>query len=48
MKGVVKGSGRLKGRAKERARAALGRLSRDPEPFDEAQARARFNQVFAA
>ena len=48
MKGVVKGSGRLKGQARERARAALGRLSRDPEPFDEAQARARFNQVFAA
>jgi beta-N-acetylhexosaminidase len=48
MKGVVKGSGRLKGQAKERARAALARLAREPEPFDEAQARARFNQVFAA
>ena len=48
MKGVVKGSGRLKGAARERARAALARLAREPEPFDEAQARARFNQVFAA
>ena len=46
MKGVVKGSGRLKGAAKERARAAMARLAREPEPFDEAQARARFNQVF--
>jgi beta-N-acetylhexosaminidase len=46
MKGVVKGSGRLKGAARDRARAALARLAREPEPFDEKAARARFKQVF--
>ncbi len=48
MKAVVKGSGRLKGDAKRRAHAAMARLAHEPEPFDEAQARARFNEVFGA
>jgi beta-N-acetylhexosaminidase len=48
MKGIVAGSSHLSGHGKRRAQAALARLARDPEPFDEAQARARFKQVFGA
>ncbi len=46
MKAVVKGAGELKGRAAVRARAALARLARAPEPFDAAEARARFDAAF--
>jgi beta-N-acetylhexosaminidase len=46
MKAVVAGTKALKGRAAERARAALARLARAPEPFDEAEARARFASAF--
>jgi beta-N-acetylhexosaminidase len=48
MKGVVSGTGKLKGDAKRRAGAALARLAHTPEPFDEAQARARFKEAFGA
>jgi beta-N-acetylhexosaminidase len=46
MKAVVAGTKALKGRAAERARAALARLAKTPEPFDEAEARARFAAAF--
>ena len=46
MKAVVKGAGELKGRAAARAKAALARLARAPEPFDAAEARARFDAAF--
>jgi beta-N-acetylhexosaminidase len=46
MKAVVKGAGELKGRAATRAKAALARLARAPEPFDAAEARARFDAAF--
>jgi beta-N-acetylhexosaminidase len=46
MKAVVKGAGELKGRAAARARAALARLARVPEPFDAAEGRARFDAAF--
>jgi len=46
MKAVVAGTKSLKGRAAERARAALGRLARSPEPFDADEARARFAAAF--
>jgi beta-N-acetylhexosaminidase len=46
MKAVVAGVGELKGRSKRRAEAALGRLARAPEPFDEAEARGRFEAAF--
>ncbi|MBS0363112.1 MAG: beta-N-acetylhexosaminidase [Proteobacteria bacterium] len=46
MKAVVEGAGALKGRAAARAAAALGRLARSPEPFDVAEARARFDAAF--
>jgi beta-N-acetylhexosaminidase len=46
MKAVVKGAGELKGRAAGRAKAALARLARAPEPFDAAEARARFDAAF--
>jgi beta-N-acetylhexosaminidase len=48
MEGVVEGAGKLKGRAAKRAEAALARVARDVEPFDEALARARFAKAFAA
>ena len=48
MEGVVKGCGTLGGKAGRRAEAALARLPREPEPFDEAAARARFDAVFGA
>jgi beta-N-acetylhexosaminidase len=46
MKAVVDGAGALKGRAAARAAAALARLPRAPEPFDAAEARARFDAAF--
>ncbi|WP_372786838.1 beta-N-acetylhexosaminidase [Phenylobacterium sp.] len=46
MKAVVAGAGSLKGRAAGRARAALARIARTPEPFDAAEARARFDAAF--
>lgn len=46
MKGVIAGAGELTGQARRRADAALARIVRDPEPLDEAWARARFAQYF--
>jgi beta-N-acetylhexosaminidase len=46
MKAVVAGTRTLKGRSAERARAALARLAKAPEPFDDAEARARFASAF--
>jgi beta-N-acetylhexosaminidase len=46
MKPVVKAAGELKGRAAVRAKAALARLAKTPEPFDAAEARARFDAAF--
>lgn len=46
MKAVVEGAGALKGRAAARAKAALARLARTPEPFDAAEGRARFDAAF--
>jgi beta-N-acetylhexosaminidase len=42
MNAVVDGTGALKGHAKRRAAAALGRIARAPEPLDLDAARARF------
>jgi beta-N-acetylhexosaminidase len=46
MKAVVAGTGALKGRAAARAKAAMARLARAVEPFDAAEARARFDAAF--
>jgi beta-N-acetylhexosaminidase len=46
MESVVAGVVPLKGRSAQRARAALARLARAPEPFDAAEARARFDAAF--
>jgi len=46
MRAVVTGAGALKGRAAARAAAALARLPKAPEPFDAAEARARFDAAF--
>jgi beta-N-acetylhexosaminidase len=46
MLGVVEGAGELAGRAAARARAALARLPKAPEPFDAAEGRARFDAAF--
>jgi beta-N-acetylhexosaminidase len=46
MKAVAEGAGELKGRAAARAKAALSRLARAPEPFDVAEARGRFDAAF--
>ncbi len=46
MKSVVDGTKRLGGEAKRRAKAALARLAKETEPLDEAEARARFKEVF--
>jgi beta-N-acetylhexosaminidase len=46
MRAVVAGGGALKGRAAARAAAALARLPKAPEPFDAAEARARFDAAF--
>jgi beta-N-acetylhexosaminidase len=48
MKAVVRGTGALKGHAKRRAHAALGRLARAPEPIDLDEARARFAAALGA
>ncbi|CAN7245500.1 beta-N-acetylhexosaminidase [Phenylobacterium sp. LjRoot225] len=48
MKAVVDGTGALKGHAKRRALAALGRLARVPEPLDLDEARARFAAALGA
>ncbi len=47
MRQVMTGTGRLAGRAAERARAALARIPGAPEPFDAAEGRARFDAAFA-
>jgi beta-N-acetylhexosaminidase len=46
MKAVAAGAGVLKGRAAQRAKAALARIARAPEPFDTAEGRARFDAAF--
>ena len=46
MKAVVVGAGVLKGRAAQRANAALARIAKTPEPFDAAEGRARFDTAF--
>jgi beta-N-acetylhexosaminidase len=46
MKAVAEGAGALKGRAAARARAAMARLAKVPEPFDAAEGRARFDAAF--
>jgi len=46
MKAVVAGSGPLKGRSARRAESALARIARAAEPFDAAEARARFDAAF--
>ncbi len=43
---VVAGTKLLVGRSAQRARTALGRLARAPEPFDAAEGRARFDAAF--
>lgn len=43
MKAVAKGVGKLKGRAKQRAAAALARIVHTPEPLDAVEARARLD-----
>jgi len=47
MKGVAAGCGPLKGPARRRARAALGRIAKAVEPFDVDEARARFAAALA-
>ncbi len=46
MKAVVSGTKALSGQALRRAKAALGRIARTPEPFDAREARARFDAAF--
>ncbi|CAN5734292.1 beta-N-acetylhexosaminidase [soil metagenome] len=46
MQAVIAGTRALSGRAAQRARAALGRIARVPEPFDAEEARARFDAAF--
>ncbi|MFC3077570.1 beta-N-acetylhexosaminidase [Phenylobacterium terrae] len=46
MKGVVAGAKSLQGRSLARAKAALARLARVPEPFDVEEGRARFEAAF--
>jgi beta-N-acetylhexosaminidase len=46
MQAVAAGTKALKGSAQARAEAALARLPKTPEPFDEAEARARFAAAF--
>jgi beta-N-acetylhexosaminidase len=46
MQAVVAGSAPLDGKAQARATAALARIARPPEPFDAAEARARFDAAF--
>ncbi|NBB17170.1 beta-N-acetylhexosaminidase [Caulobacter sp. SLTY] len=46
MTGVVAGTRTLSGASRRRAEAALARLAKTPEPFDAAEARARFDAAF--
>ena len=46
MKAVLAGTKALSGQALRRAKAALGRLAKVPEPFDLDEARARFDAAF--
>jgi beta-N-acetylhexosaminidase len=46
MQAVAEGAGPLKGRSTERAAAALARIATPAEPFDAAEARARFDAAF--
>jgi beta-N-acetylhexosaminidase len=46
MRAVAAGARPLAGQGARRAKAALGRLARAPEPFDAAEARARFDAAF--
>lgn len=46
MKAVLAGTKSLSGQALRRAKAALGRLAKAPEPFDLEEARARFDAAF--
>ncbi|RYF94727.1 MAG: beta-N-acetylhexosaminidase [Caulobacteraceae bacterium] len=46
MQAVVAGTRKLSGKARQRADAALARLARVVEPFDAAEARARFDAAF--
>jgi len=46
MKAVMSGVGRLGKEARRRAQAVMGRLVKVPEPFDAAEARARFDAAF--
>jgi beta-N-acetylhexosaminidase len=46
MKAVMSGVGRMSKEARRRAQAVMGRLVRVPEPFDVAEARARFDAAF--
>lgn len=46
MKAVMSGVGRLGKEARRRAQAVMGRLVKVPEPFDVAEARARFDTAF--
>ena len=46
MKAVASGAGELRGKSAARARAALARIARTPEPFDAAEGRARFDAAF--
>ena len=44
---VTEGVGRLRGASLRRAEIAMARIARRPEPLDEAEARARFAEVFS-
>jgi beta-N-acetylhexosaminidase len=46
MRSVVRGCAELAGEPLRRARAALARIAREPEPLDETAARARFAEAF--
>ncbi len=46
MKAVASGTKPLSGQALQRAKAALARIVRAPEPFDAAESRARFDAAF--
>ncbi|WP_454759339.1 beta-N-acetylhexosaminidase [Caulobacter segnis] len=46
MKAVMSGVGKLGKEARRRAQAVMGRLVKVPEPFDVAEARARFDAAF--
>ncbi|HYF23654.1 MAG TPA: beta-N-acetylhexosaminidase [Caulobacteraceae bacterium] len=46
MRAVLEGVTKLKGEGKRRAAEVMRRFVRDPEPFDEAEARARFDEAF--